>query len=78
MRKSKQIGFPRRRDGQPDTRYKEKHMVTAAGRCDRRATRTLTAGVQKRAELLFARTMPQTGNSSSQPTPAATGAPHAL
>tara|TARA_Y100000389_G_scaffold175872_1_gene186970 strand:- start:3710 stop:3871 length:162 start_codon:yes stop_codon:yes gene_type:complete len=52
-------------------------MVTAAGRCDRRATRTLTAGVQKRAELLFARTMPQARNTWSQPMPAATGAPRA-
>lgn len=50
-----------RRNGQPDRRYREKHMVTASGLCDRRGTRTLTAGVQKRAELLFARTMPQSG-----------------
>jgi hypothetical protein len=50
-------------------------MVTATGRCDRRATRTLTAGVQKRAELLFARTMPQARNTWSQPMAAATGAP---
>lgn len=77
MAKSPLIGYPLRRDRHPDTRYKGKHMVTAAGRCDRRATRTLTAGVQKRAELLFARTMPQARNTWSQPMPAATGAPRA-
>ena len=77
MAKSPLIGYPLRRDQKPDTRYKEKHMVTATGRCDRRATRTLTAGVQKRAELLFARTMPQARNTWSQPMAAATGAPRA-
>ena len=58
MPKSQQVGIPVRRDRQPDKRYKGPHMVTIGGLCDQRGKRTLTAGVQKRTELLFARTMP--------------------
>ena len=67
MKKPQQTGIPlRRRDKQPDKRYKAQHMITAHGLCDQRGTRTLTAGVQKRAEVLFARTVPQLGSTPAQ------------
>lgn len=61
MPKQQQVGFPRGRNQQMGMRYKEKHVITASGERDKRGTRTLTTGVQKRAQLLFARSMPQPG-----------------
>lgn len=61
MPKQQKVGFPLCRNQQPDKRYKGQHMITFRGLCDQRGTRTLKAGVEKRAVLLFARTMPQQG-----------------